>query len=450
MISLYRSAAGPGTGRRVTTLAVALSLTAVLGGCDSLLDVENPNNVTQEDLEAASSVNALVNGALAETQESYAQALRASIVTSDETFWVGSQNNLRELDNGELSNEDNQYTPYLQFSESRWLADEALKQAQLFAGELPRPKDLARAHFYAGLNYTAIADFHEDFAFSDRTEASPPVGPSNMIGVYDKAIERFNSAATEAQSVGAADIHAAAVAMRARTHWAKALWQKLNPAGSTPADPWINSAEANADARAVLAMVGEDWEYEFQYTSATVTNSAASDLNRRLEYRIHHRYAQPTLTDKQIEAVTYPDILATGTVSTTLQNRIDAFIAGEQYSDITVTSAREMRLILAEAAFAAGNTAEAIQHLNANRALDGLPAYDPATHTGVSVEQLLKHERLTNLFLMTHRRWADMYRFGEKAPEWIDAGEASLAPGTFFPIHRDEQLSNCYILGTCG
>lgn len=444
-----RNAAGPGTVRRLMTLAAGLALAAGVAGCDSLLDVENPNNVGQDDLENATAVNAIVNGALSETSDALSTALLASMTFSDEYRWVGSQNNLGALDRGELDNDANSYSPFLALVESRWLADEAIDIAVSFEGETNFPNDVARAYLYSGVNYVTIADLFRDFTFSDRMEEAPPVGEANMHTVYDMAIERFNAAITEAQQVGASEIELQARAMLARAEWAQSLWHKLHP--SVAADPWINDPEANAAAQAVLdaiAGVNPDWRFTFEYTNATVTNDAASNANSRLEVRVHERFALPTASDKKTEAVTYPDILDTDVVAPELERRILAFIDGFQFSPLIVTSAREMHLILAEAGLASGNDAQAIEHINAIRAMDGLTLYDPAVHEP-TVAEMLKHARLINTFLMVQRRWADMYRFGEATEEWVPDAEARVAPGTFFQIHQDEKLSNCYILGTC-
>ncbi len=87
---------------------------------------------------------------------------------------------------------------------------------------------------------------------------------------------------------------------------------------------------------------------------------------------------------------------------------------------------------------------------NAVRALEaGLSPYNPAVHTTITPVQLLIHERNVNLILQPHRRLGDMYRFGIRAPQWSDEGEAVRAPGTVMPLNRTELQSNCHILGTC-
>jgi len=223
-------------GRWGVALVAALALTTT--GCDSLLDVENPNNVIQSDLEDASSVNALVNGALALAADAIGDLNVSTTALSDEVYHTGSQNWAAELVVGSITNPEGRSNEvFNELAEARWMADEAIGTAEEFAAELTVPSDLARANLISGMVYMTIADNMEDFTFSNRTEVAPPIGESNMQSVYDIALDRLTTAESEAAAVGATSIVLASRALQARTHWAKALWPKLNPPGSAPADP---------------------------------------------------------------------------------------------------------------------------------------------------------------------------------------------------------------------
>ncbi|HYU79076.1 MAG TPA: RagB/SusD family nutrient uptake outer membrane protein, partial [Vicinamibacterales bacterium] len=122
--------------------------------------------------------------------------------------------------------------------------------------------------------------------------------------------------------------------------------------------------------------------------------------------------------------------------------------ATQLYGSLTVVSARELYLILAEAGLAAGDTLSATgqfaANINAVRTLNALPAYDPANAAHPRPLDMLKYERKVNLFLQG-RRVHDLYRFGERADQWqitTPVAEAVSAPGTFFPITR----SNCSLI----
>jgi hypothetical protein len=425
------------------------ALTVGTTGCDTLLDVENPNNVVQEDLESATSVNALVNGALALAADAVSEVMVSTADLSDELSHTGSQNWAAELDVGLITNPEGRSDALFNaLSEARWMAEEAIDVASEFEGELPIPTDVARANIISGILYMTIADNFEDFTFSNRTEVGPPVGEANMNTVYDIALERFATAESVAAANGATGMVLAAKAFQARTHWAKALWSKLNPPGSAPADPLVNDAQANALAAEVIAEIGatDDWKWQFTYSPATQTNAAAGWVNSRQEFVVDAKWADLDAAGRSVEEVTYPDPVD-GTVDPALDAIVTEFVELFQHPPLTVMSARELHLILAEAALAEGNEAEAVTHINHVREIKGSTPYDPAVHD-VGLQDLLVHERVVNMFLQPGRRLLDQYRFDIPARQWAPGSDAQ-RNGQVFIIGQDERVSNCYLLGTC-
>ena len=122
-----------------------------------------------------------------------------------------------------------------------------------------------------------------------------------------------------------------------------------------------------------------------------------------------------------------------------LRARIAQMINAGLTVPMIVVSAREMHLILAEAALARGDVPTFTTQVNAVRAFTpGLPAY---TGAGVDPQALLAHMRRVNLY-MQGRRLADMYRFGERDPRWQQTSFAYTRRGCFFPITQTERGSN--------
>ena len=436
-------------------LIVRLSLVSLLGlaGCDGLLDVDNPNNVLQDDLEDPTAATALANGAQAEVAEGVGFAVRAEATLSDELKWIGSWDAAQVLELGTVTDPINNFanTAFNEMSEARWMADEAIRLLSEFdaQGELENRDDLARSYLYGAIAYITIADLFDDFVISDRTEAAPPVGESNMASLYDQAADYLTDALAIARSTENAQLEVALLATRARAQYSKALWQKLNPAGSVPAEPLVFDAGASADAAAALALLGgnPDWRYQFHYDVSTVTNWLASWSNSRLEFRIGERYVAPREgAEKEPGATVLLDPVS-GTPAPAVTAIVTEFDEGGEYSPFTVVSARELYLILAEGAFAQGDTGQGVAYINQLRALDGLAAYDPGVHN-VSPTELIAHSRMANL-LLQGRRLADQYRFNDPAAEWLSNAEARVTPGLFFPITQDERQSNCHLLGTC-
>lgn len=437
--------------------ARALFVTAAFGlaGCDSLLDVENPNNVLEDDLREPSSANAVVNGALSTVARAVSNALRGHEALTDEYDWVGSWNSAGELEQGLLSNNANDFTntAFNDLSVARWLSDEAIELLEGFEadGTLESRTDLARAYLYSAIAYMTIADMYDDFTFSDRQEAGPPVGEDQMHTLYDIALERLGAARAVAEAEDDAALVLTTTALEARAHWAKALWQKLNPKGAVPADPLIDDANANAAAEAVLAATSADpdWKFRFAYSAATIANTAGAWFNDRQEMVVGAAYGTPDESGKRLGQLTLLDPVD-AVPDPALAAIIDEFVAGHEYPPVTVVGVREMHLILAEAALANDDTDAAVDHMNHVRALtEGLTPYDPAIHTSVTPLGMLRHLRRVNLFLQVQRRLGDLYRFDIVVGDWIPGSEALESPGTFFPIGEEERLSNCYIVGTC-
>lgn len=464
-------------GRRKPSRLVAGLLTTVfavgLTGCDSLLDVENPNNVVQSDLENPEAVTALVNGALALTSSSLANVALSTAAMSDELLFTGSQNWAAELDRGIFdtpSGRSDAITNAL--AQATWTAEEALAlAAEVGASDL----DLMRANLYSGLLHMTIADVMEDFAFSDRTEVSAPVGPANMQGVYDTAIQRLEAAEALASGANLLKVQAAL----ARAHWGRALWPHMQGAiptsGVDPNDYLINSAAAVGYAEDVIAAIGptDDWAFTLEFASASGSNPQGSWINSRQEFVFSDAYAVADNSGKAVRRDSTDvdnDGITTNERDITLLDPIDnipdqgaqeiitAFVENLLYAPLRVVTARELHLILAEAALVDGAMAEFETHINHVRALKS--ANSPLDHTPWDMVQaglgnhpeaidMLYHERMANLINMPSRRLWDHYRFGVPSPRWGNASSAVLNPGQVLVIGQDERVSNCFILGTC-
>lgn len=432
--------------RRCGVLALALGLG--LTGCDSLLDVSNPNNVTQEAVLQPQAATAVVNGAAARSGLAWAFVVRMATTVSDESTQTGSWDAARDMNNGNLVNPGNSDNNdgFNTASVARWMADEALRLVLIHreAGTLARRVDLIDAYLYAGLSRLLIAEYFEDFVFSNRTEPGAPVGPANMSGIYDQALVLFASMKAEAQAAGDAERVRQAVALTARTHYGKALWQKFQPRGTVAANPLVNSAEANAAATEFFTLSpAPDWRFAQLYGSASIQNTLSNWLNTRREIRPSDRHIIATEGFAVREVILRDPV--TNIVDPVLSRRIFENRDGVNWAPLPVSSAREMHLILAEAALAAGNATGFQTRINQLRALE--PTLTPYTGQ-VAARDLLIHSREVNLY-MTGRRLADQYRFRITSPTWLAGSDAVRRPGSFFPIGEVERQTNCHFLGTC-
>lgn len=425
---------GTAGGRRRWRMLGSLLLAVALTGCDALLDVDNPNNLSQEDLNKPEAAGPLVNGASATVARALGAMFGPYSTATDEVTWIGSRDAWRELDQGFISNERNEFSDqgFFAFAEGRFMADEAIQRLAAFdaAGDLTDRNLLARAYLVGAIAYTAAGDIFDTFVIGNRREANPPIPADQMDQLYDTAIQYATDGLAVAQATGNSNFQAALMGMRARARYSKALWAKLNPAGQLPADPLVSDAGATADANAALALMSEDFRYVMTLdTDDTAYGpvgepSLAYNLNQRGELGIDPVYgrlgknAGANLRDP-IDDIPSP----------VLDAELKALAVADENQAITIVSAREMHLILAEAALAGNDLVGFATHINEIRTMDGLTPWAGQ----IPAIEMLEHMRRTNLFLQG-RRLADQYRFGSPSPQWGTNSTAVTTPGTFFPV----------------
>ena len=416
-------------------LIAVMGFGVLLNGC-GLLDVDNPNEAIEDDLSNPAAASAMANGLEASVTRAMGYVLTVYCTASDELTWVGSRDAFQQLDFGNTTNPFNEFTdaafPYV--GEARWLADSFIERLETFRaeGSLANSEDLIRAYLYQAVIYTTIADMFDDFAFSDRTEAAPPVGPSAMSGLYDTAIGALDKAAALNPS---GDLEIQLLAMRARAKHARGVWAKTNPVDT--ANPLVNDAGAVADANAALALMSSPtWRFDLNADpGAGLQNIMGDWVNDRLEMVFSDVYVQRNEAGNKVDAVTFTDTID-GVVHPYLAQFIPDWVAATIYPDMTVVSGREMYLIIAESALASGG--DFATPINELRALDGLTPY---TDGAIDPQDLLIESRQANLFIQG-RRLADMYRFGIQSPMWENTSDAVTSPGSFFPITSIEVLAN--------
>ncbi len=414
-------------------------------------NVTNPNAVTEDALDNAASAPPLVNGLAASVTRALTGVFGPYSVASDELTWVGSREHWSWLDAGDISLPTNEYidTAYPFVSEARWLSNYTITKLEDFdkKGEL-RGADrtnLARTYLYAAITYTTIGDMYDDFVLaSDRTAPAAPVGEANMRVMYDSAIAFLDRGIPITVALGNKDLQSQMLALRARTKHARALWSLLRPSRTTPANPLVNDAGANADAAAALALMAGNYRLRLlPVTGGAASISMASEMNSRQEIRAGSVYinpdpARPTTVAGGAAGIKLKDPV-TGQPDPVLLKAIDECcrVASTTLTPFTIISAKEMHLILAEAALASGNSAEVRNRINLMRALEALPAWDGTTP---DARTMLIYSRQVNLFLQG-RRLADMYRFGIKDEKWLPANIAS-RKACFMPVPAIERRSN--------
>ena len=408
---------------------ISLLLGFTLIGCD--LDVDNPNSLLEGDLQDPSAAAALANGAWNASLRGITYMMMPHAVATDESVWIGSRDAWYQIDKGGMTNVYNEFVdqawPYI--SEARWMSDKAVSILEGLGADLPNNQDLVLAYLSGAMVRVYIADMFEDFVYSDKTEAGVPVGAANMSQLYDEALALLG----KASSIATGDNAVKVLSLVARARHAKAVWGKVNPVNT--ASPYVSAGASEAAAAA--AMMSADWKWRMNFSSSTVSNYMAGQINDRQEMDLFQNALVETATpgaggDPQ------PNDPVTGLPDsrmTAIATEFRAGGGGTSWTPVTITSLREMHLIIAESKKAGGDDAGCLAELNALRTFDSLDPYPSGTDAGTA----LQHERRANLFLQS-RRLSDMYRFNLTSTVW-DAVEKSPA-GSFFPITISEIRSN--------
>ena len=417
---------------RALLLATSLLSLLALVAC-GLLDVTNPNNVDEAALDQPSAAIPLSNGVLASLVLMLSGTTVPYAVATDELDWIGSRDAWFDLETGGLGNYLNEFTDaaFPNVGQARYLGDLAVTRLEGFNADnkLVDKLTLARTYLYTAVVYVSIADMYDDYAFSNKTKPAAPIGRAAMGTLYDKAIDYLNKAQPIAAAGSDNALKYNSLAYRARAKHAKAVWTKITPKGQAPAAPFVSDAGANADAAAAIALGGTDQKFTLvSNIEATAGTNIWFEVNGRNEHRVGTVYTN--LLDP-----------VTGAKDVTVQALLAQFKAfGTQSGVFTITSTRELRLILAEAALATGNSTEFRSQLNTVRALDAKPAF-----TGqIADDAMLMFERQAQLWL-ARRRLSDMYRFKQKDAKWANNPNfesAFAVPGLLFPIPNVERLGN--------
>ncbi|MAP71159.1 MAG: hypothetical protein CMF81_04720 [Candidatus Marinimicrobia bacterium] len=405
---------------------ISLLISFSMIGCS--LEVDNPNSLLESDLSDPSAAAAVANGAWNTVLNGIGNIMIANAVATDEVVWTGSRDAWRQLDKGGMTNVYNEFVDgaWPSISEGRWMADKAVSILEELGADLPDDQDLVMAYVTAAMVRVYVADMFDDFVYSDKTEAGNAIGAANMSQMYDEALTLLGKADAKADAAWKVRVHG----LKARTEHAKAVWGKNNPVNTSA--PYV-SAGASTAANALALMETADWKWKMNFSSGTVSNQMSWQINGRLEMDL-------------LDSPTHPekggDPNKTDPVTGALDTRVLAeevifrsgIGGGTDYAPITIVSAREMHLIIAESKLAGGDNAGCLTELNKIRTIDGLGAY-----TSEDAGAAYQHERYANLFIQG-RRLPDMYRFGVTSVMW-DAVEKSPA-GSFFPIPIREIRAN--------
>ena len=98
------------------SVGVLAGAALILAACSSLLDVKNPNDVSESALDNPAAASAMANGVLAATARMLSGITVPYSVATDELDWIGSRDAWNDLETGYLSNISNEFTDGLRYA----------------------------------------------------------------------------------------------------------------------------------------------------------------------------------------------------------------------------------------------------------------------------------------------------------------------------------------------
>lgn len=451
---------------RIKAPLMAVASVFVLSGCN-LLDVDNPNSLVEESIRLEAAANGVANGSLQLLSEAVADVWEGPAVASDELYWIGSRDAWGQLDQGFVSNPENEFTDgaFPSLGRAAWMSQNAVEILEghfTESGDAFR-LDYGRALMFRGITMMVVAETQDDMTFSFKMVDGPPVSSGNaaigsegqlavpsMLAVMDLAIQSYTDAIGHFTAEGETDLVTTATALRARARMSRVIMQNRSTVGGALAMP-----TAAADAATVLADVGgSDWTFNLTYSSASAGCGMCGNVNDRKENQIDLSLVTVNASN-DIDGINLQDPVS-GNDDLALISRLQQWKggafddAGDQYNDLTLVSERMLHLIVAEDALA-GGTGDFETSINAIRDLDGEVAF--TSGGAVSDMDMLMHSRRVNT-LLTGLRLQDMYRWdispgatSDPAARWAPASDAVQRRGSMLPITIIEIRANCYLNG---
>ena len=382
--------------RRGAAIALLLATTA---GCESLLTVDNPSSILDEDLDTEAGIAALTAGVAGDFNDAYTTTALWVALLSDELLHTGTAPSERNASLGDVAVED---AAFNDLASARWAADDAVRRFRELLTDADARSETASVSIYSGYALLLLADNHCLVPI----DGGAPQTPGE---IYALAEERFTTGLTIATAAGDAELQQRAHAGRARARLVQG-----------------NYAEAIVDAREVA----DGFTFESIHSETTQNNAfpARTISTIRREISVHPRIYQDDRfeTDPRTPFADNDELGVDGS---------SKFVEQRKYltraDDMEISSWQEMRLIQAEAEVRLGDAAAAVALLDEVRAAAGLDPYAGSVSESAVLDQIV-YERTAELFL-EGQRLNDQRRFGDP---WLDGR------GTCFDISQEERDAN--------
>jgi hypothetical protein len=388
--------------------------------CDSILDVENPGPLDDEDLNTPTNMAPLVIGMSFDLSRALDDVLQNSSIMGDDLYHGGSYGPQGLFNRGIIDKEDVNGM-WGSMHRARWVAEDGVRRMRTVLDTLYDRSILSvRANVYAGFANRLLGE-HVCEAVIDGGSREP----------HTVHFERADSQFTEALRI------AANLSGSERDSLRRAAY-----GGRASVRAWMGDwAEAEADARQVPT------NYTFWARYSTNTPAENNDLvfetNNRLEYTVYNTQWAQVFRDPRVPWDTVKT--SGGAVQSGQDGRTPFFRQRKLIglgADVPLTKGTEMLLLRAEGRLRAGFVDSAMTLINQARAFysttqNPLPALTATT--AAEAWPILQKERAATLWIEGRRFW-DLRRWNaEPAPiknTFLDNRDKCI------PVSENEEQSN--------
>ena len=419
--------------KKFTRVFVMGACLTALGGCDSLLEVQDPSRFTDDDLDGA--LTAVANGVEGQLNGMFDGLTINSAILGDEMQHTGTWSGWDDTDHGRIIYANDGRSGFggsLHLLRARFAAQDAIARFDR-VGNAPAAL-YAQVEVVEGWTNLLLAMHY----------CEAPGGPNTAVmsdvQLFAQARDELTSAMATAAGAGATDYE----------RWARA--------GIARAELFLGN---DAAAAAAAGGVPDGWSYSARYQVGTqenlIVNLAAEGVQKAAGIREKWwglvDLAERKLNDPLSRAwlmLDEPDPRVpirhdVGPPASLGVDGITLFYSQWKYTDkgdeIRFTSSEEMRLIEAEVDWRAGNLAAAMTTLNVLRTDAGL---SPLTATtSADVFTVLMNEHFAELF-MEGQRTPFLVRHG-LIPDMMAAGDfvGTVNPRAVkFPLTDEEPQNN--------
>jgi hypothetical protein len=381
--------------------ALAVGLAASTTGCDSFLEVTNPNNLEAENIDPENDARLL---GLSVYQAWIDDVSEMSVQTAWYTAsaWVGDTYPTRnDYGRRDVPNTTDDGGNWSDIGDNIYFARRTIQGIEPAGNSL----DLARAWFVSGESIRLMAEAfcvgtianHD----ADPTEAR---GPMTTVELLDSAIADLTKAKTVAQGVTGEDAaDAAALAMAAQVHIARAHLQ----------------AGRKSEASAAAAAVPADFHFELWHLDDSSNRALGNDVWSFSEARISLVVppvfrAMADAGDPRISYVDMGRVAQDGVLQFYRQDKIKGWGSPDRWA-----SGLEARYIKIEAD---QNAAAMLAFINERRAVGNQGNFPATTNMDLLMTELME-QKTRDFWLESTQRLADFRRVPQYMSYIIPAGQ---------------------------